>query len=385
MDQQSQEFELFIRKAFDRQTLPPSEKVLRKLKTRLWLSDFLSLNPRKLNIMYTAIFLGGVAGIISLYSSNNNLLKNNKETFVPAKAEAISDQPADIEKSKEEIAPPSSIIEVKKPEANFSALFSTSEKNGCTPLTVQFSNHSAAGTSWQWNFGTGDRSNKQNPAYTYSKAGHYTATLTIFNGSGLQDSYKQQINVYEKPVADFNIDINNSDISNKSLVFINQSEGGMSYCWDFGDGEPLVCNKSTHTYADFGIYQVKLIAKATNGCVDTAMLVNKFIEKNYELSFPFNFWPNPIDRNNGYYDQAGIESSVFYPRNYGAEKYELNIYSPSGLKVFTSNNIKQGWNGYIGVQLAPGGMYSWTARGIYPNGKSFQLQGAVKVILQEFD
>ena len=57
----------------------------------------------------------------------------------------------------------------------------------------------------------------------------------------------------------------------------------------------------------------------------------------------------------------------------------------NGLKVFSTKNIKQGWNGYIGSRLAPSGTYSWTATGVYPNGKTFSLKGTVSVISQEFE
>jgi PKD repeat protein len=38
--------------------------------------------------------------------------------------------------------------------------------------------------SWSWNFGDKGTSTSQNPAYTYSKIGTYTVSLTVRNAAG---------------------------------------------------------------------------------------------------------------------------------------------------------------------------------------------------------
>jgi PKD repeat protein len=386
MEQQPQQLEALVRKAFDKQRITPSDRVLRKLKTRLRMAEFLSLNPRKFNILYTSLLVGTVAAIFLLYSSNDDLQVpvNSGKVLTVAKEQPASSSynAATGTGSASNIAP--SITE-SEAGAAFIALFAPSVQSGCAPLKVTFSNHSTGGINWQWDFGTGQQSSAKNPEYIYTKPGKYHATLRAKNKTGQEDIFSQEIEVLEKPLADFEIDINNSDIGKRNLVFNNLSEGAISYTWDFGDGHAEHINKPSYTYADFGIYKISLTVVNENGCSDTAVLTNKFIEKNYELSFPLSFKPNPITRSNGYYDNAGMETSVFYPRNFGADSYEFCVYAPTGLKVFSTTNIKQGWNGYMGGRLAPSGVYSWTADGVYPNGKSFKLKGSVKVISQEFD
>ncbi len=49
-----------------------------------------------------------------------------------------------------------------------------------------------------------------------------------------------------------------------TVTFTNQSTGGTSYLWTFGDGGTSTALSPSHTYAVFGTYNVCLIA--TNGC-----------------------------------------------------------------------------------------------------------------------
>jgi PKD repeat protein len=58
------------------------------------------------------------------------------------------------------------------------ASFTVNLTNGCTPLTVQFTDTSSGSpTSWSWSFGDGSISTVQSPFHTYTSAGNYTITL----------------------------------------------------------------------------------------------------------------------------------------------------------------------------------------------------------------
>ncbi len=70
---------------------------------------------------------------------------------------------------------------VKAPVAAFSA----STTSGKKPLKVQFTDKSTnSPTSWKWSFGDGTYSTSKSPSHTYSKAGKYTASLTVKNSKG---------------------------------------------------------------------------------------------------------------------------------------------------------------------------------------------------------
>lgn len=387
MGQHSQELEKLFRKLAEQYHLNPSGKILRKLRFRLWVSDFFSFSLRKVNFIYSLLFIGSIA--TGLYYFQQTDLGKQLQTEEPV---AVVEK----ENIKTEI-PGETLVEAETPaiiveddteaesESMLSAMFDAEILRGCAPLHVRFSNKSVMADSWQWDFGNGDFSNKRHPEYTYKTPGHYSATLTVRDKTGHEDVFEREIVVLKTPIASLNLDKDNSAIADRKIIFKNTSEGASEYNWDFGDGIQSEAAQPAHVYHDFGVYNVTLIAKASNGCADTAMLVNKFINQNYELSFPQTFKPNPFDRsNNGFYENAGSEAYIFYPMNAGAEEYNLTIYTSKGNKVFETDNIKQGWNGYFGGSLVPGGNYNYVVRGVYPNGKRFEIKGSVKVIIEDY-
>ena len=386
MDKSANNLENIFKEAFSRHSATPSSGVLRKIRLRLWVSDFFSIKLHKFNVVYTALLLGGLASGIFLLSDRNKhenvagewkandnltLEKKSDSPLKNMKSEPVTDQTS-VEKKSEKLNLPV-------------ALFESDLIRGCAPLKIQFYNKSSSSDKVIWDFGNGDRSFASDPVYTFLNPGTYKVSLTASNSHGNKATYTQSIEVLNTPKADFSVDIDKSTIINKEIVFINKSEEGMKYIWDFGDNTKGSGYEVTHTYQDFGNYNVSLIAIAENGCMDTVTRINKFIENNFELYFPLSFRPNPANKaGNGYYEKAGQESSIFYPRNYGAKEYELLIYAPNGVEIFKTNNIKQGWNGYIRGMLAPGGIYTYKAHGIYPNGKPFELKGKVRVIVEDY-
>ncbi len=59
------------------------------------------------------------------------------------------------------------------------------------------------------------------------------------------------------------------DCSNYTVKFINNSSGGFAYYWDFGDGNSSTDFEPIHTYADTGLYTVKLIVNKGTTCSDS--------------------------------------------------------------------------------------------------------------------
>lgn len=59
-----------------------------------------------------------------------------------------------------------------------------------------------------------------------------------------------------------------------TLNFSNQSQGGTSFAWDFGDGNTSTLPGPTHTYASVGTYTVCLISTNTCGSDTTCQTIN---------------------------------------------------------------------------------------------------------------
>jgi PKD repeat protein len=383
-DKSSDNLEKTFRKAFEGYSTEPSSKVLRKIRFQLGVSDFFSVKPRKFNIVYATLIVGGLTGIIFLSERGkhdvsakeglSDVVQANEEDNIliednQGKMQTISENKTEID------------AELSMPVAKFESDFI----EGCVPLKVHFFNKSSSSANVNWDFGNGEKSVVSNPVYTFLEPGIYSVKLTASNKNGDTDTYRQTIKVLPSPKAEFSIDIDKSAIAEKVVRFNNKSFGGEKYIWDFGDATKDTGFEISHSYNDFGLYNVSLIAIGSNGCMDTITHTNKFIEKNYELYFPLSFRPNPSNKNsNGYYERAGQESSVFYPTNYGADEYKLQVYAPNGIEIFSTNNIMQGWNGFVRGRIAPGGIYTYKASGIYPNGKSFSVSGKVRLIVDDY-
>ncbi|MCK0146239.1 PKD domain-containing protein, partial [Arenibacter sp. F26102] len=80
--------------------------------------------------------------------------------------------------------------------------------NGTAPLQVNFTGSGSSdqetpdALTYAWDFGNGDSSSATNPVYTYTTVGSFTATLTVTDPEGLQDTATVTITVDEEVVVD---------------------------------------------------------------------------------------------------------------------------------------------------------------------------------------
>ena len=81
------------------------------------------------------------------------------------------------------------------PLANFSSNVTSDYVFLSVP--VQFTDLSENATRWNWDFGDGSSSTKQNPTHTYSTTGIYTVSLTVSNSNGT-DSKLTTVNIVPK-------------------------------------------------------------------------------------------------------------------------------------------------------------------------------------------
>ena len=164
------------------------------------------------------------------------------------------------------------------PTVNFAATPLT----GCYPLPVQFTDNSAPGsgtiTGWLWDFGDGNSSAAQNPSHTYTAAGNYNVSVMITNSNGCSKTLTKTnyISISNGVHAAFTNSTPSGCSAPETITFQNQSTGTgtLSYEWLFGDGGTSTVFQPSHTYTTTGNYTVQLIVTNSNGCHDTATLVN---------------------------------------------------------------------------------------------------------------
>lgn len=141
-------------------------------------------------------------------------------------------------------------------------------------LLIKFTTPNAgAGSLYNWNFGDGKYDTVQNPSHLYNSTGNYAAKLTVTNKAGIYTSEKTVL----VSAASFTLATNDATDALKISV-TNTSVNCTNYKWEWGDGnQTLAENPGSHTYANAGIYTVKLSANLANSVVNTFKEIKVFV------------------------------------------------------------------------------------------------------------
>lgn len=67
-----------------------------------------------------------------------------------------------------------------------------------------------------------------------------------------------------KPIANFDLILKDS-LNSSRVVFVNKSDNGESYFWDFGDGNSSTAENPSHFYTNGGLYTIRLMVKNPSG------------------------------------------------------------------------------------------------------------------------
>jgi gliding motility-associated-like protein len=152
--------------------------------------------------------------------------------------------------------------------------FSASNRKGCAPLTVQFSDLSTGSiVSWSWDLGNGNLSNLKNPSASYTSPGKYTVKLTVTDASGNKFSATktQFVVAFKSPTADFS-GSPRTICQGESVSFSDKSTPGdtsiTKYTWDMNDGTVITGSANpTHTFKSAGTFPISYSVQDANGCV----------------------------------------------------------------------------------------------------------------------
>ncbi len=155
--------------------------------------------------------------------------------------------------------------------------FSSSVTSGCLPLAVQFTDNSTAGSGTisqeLWDFGDGFTGNGSNPLHTYTLSNSFSVALTVTNSFGCATTLQKPsyINIAPAVNADFDYTYVNACQPPTQVTFHNLSSSlsTLTYQWLFGDGRNSTNTNPVYTYNQNGNYNIQLIAKSDQGCVDT--------------------------------------------------------------------------------------------------------------------
>ncbi len=162
------------------------------------------------------------------------------------------------------------------------ALFEPATPGACLNKTVTFTDLSTPANEinrWTFDFGDGQQQTFTSAPFThtYAQTGNYTVSLTVTDIAGCSDSYTLPTSLLvTDPKAGFRADTFYCPLS--PLQFSDTSSGaGLTYFWDFGDGNTSTLTNPTNAYPDGNAeYTVKLVVTDIVGCSDST-IKNEYI------------------------------------------------------------------------------------------------------------
>ena len=165
---------------------------------------------------------------------------------------------------------------------------------------------------------------------------------------------------------------------------LSQPATGLSFLWEFGDGDTSKVKEPFHKYMEAGVYDITLWAYSDNGCTDKYILSpGVTVEPAGEVRFSTVFTPNldgPIERSDLPTGGPELDQFFFPPIREKVIDYKLQIFNRLGVLIFHSEDINIPWNGYYKGQLCTQGVYVWYVEGKYANGQPFKKVGDVTLL-----
>ncbi len=150
--------------------------------------------------------------------------------------------------------------------------FTTNPLTGCYPLTVSLTDNStnlfSNNNQWNWSFGAGEgTADGANTSYTFMGVDTFPVTLTVRDEWGCVGTLtRDDWVIVARPEANFRA-IDSLSCTDHCVRFENLSKGdGLTYLWDFGDGNTSTDANPSNCYSAEGSYTVCLTVTDIFGC-----------------------------------------------------------------------------------------------------------------------
>lgn len=253
----------------------------------------------------------------------------------------------------------------------------TSDKaSGCVPVCINFNNETTSTLSQiKWDLGNGNLGMGNTASACYSQPGKYSISASFTDVYGCSNKAYYSVEGFPIPVADFNISPV-KPIINENVEFTDASYNAniAGWTWSFSNlktNQILTKPVVNQVYENAGSYAAVLVVTSDKGCVDT-VVKSVLIGEDYGLFVPDAFSPNGDGLND-----------VFRTKGYGITKFELSIFDRWGERVFTTNDIEQGWDGNFTRRAnaeVKQDVYVWKIKLTNVHGASKELTGKVTIL-----
>ncbi len=154
------------------------------------------------------------------------------------------------------------------------------------------------------------------------------------------------------------------------LTNLSQGENITNYSWFFADSNKEFSTETNTSYVfdDKGEYYLGMIVTNKWGCQDSAYRTI-LVESDVKLYVPSAFTPN----NDGL-------NETFQPKGRGIVKYQFEIYTRWGQKIFSTTNFDEGWDGKIAGEKCANDIYVWKIFATDVRKQNHDLTGHVTLI-----
>ncbi len=194
-----------------------------------------------------------------------------------------------------------------------------------------------ATTVYDWQFGaTATPTQASGSAVSTSFSTPGTKNIQVKGKYKVCESIKNfTVEVLPSPTARFNVS-SNYKCEGRTVSFANTSQNAPVSVWDFGDGTVVSDPNPTHTYAQPGTYQVKLITSNGTTCVDS-FTMPLIINEEIRVSLPAQNNQCILDNS---YDFVGAVSGPI-GTNYSIQLTDIaqTLFTGTELRNFTFQSI----------------------------------------------
>ena len=148
--------------------------------------------------------------------------------------------------------------------------------NPCDSFKYRFDNISLAPPSkpfgprsFVWDYGDGsprDTTGAGSVFHNYPAAGTYNVILQLIDTSYCNAPQSDTFQLSVSAIVDAQFSTPSNGCVPYTASFTNNSVGGLTYQWFFGDGNTSTATSPSHTYNSAGTYNVMLVATDPNSC-----------------------------------------------------------------------------------------------------------------------
>ncbi|MFK8045750.1 MAG: LamG-like jellyroll fold domain-containing protein [Crocinitomicaceae bacterium] len=205
----------------------------------------------------------------------------------------------------------------------------------------------------------------------FTEAGTYNVELSaVSGGCQIDTNFSVYVNIFDLPEVEFNVSNDKPEVE-ESIYLTNYSNGGLSYTWDFGNGETSNEFEPIVKYNKAETYSISLTVDNDQCSASSDMLV--FVKEPTLYYIPNAFSPDGNQFNNTF--------MPVFTSGYDPYDYEFRIFNRWGEILFISNDSSIGWDGTYNSELQNSGVYIWeVVFGQVDNSRRISERGTVTLV-----